>query len=137
MKVLVDTNLVLDVLLGREPFVVEALELFEWIESGQIEATIAATTITNIFYILRKAENRDVALNAITRVLQGFALTPVTRQTIELALQQPTQDFEDGVQIACAEQAQVNAIITRNPRDFAHIQIPVWSVAELRSHLPS
>jgi predicted nucleic acid-binding protein len=135
MKVLVDTNIILDVLLEREPFVTEGMELFEWIEAGRLEATIAATTITNIFYILRKAAGRDFALNAVVRILQGFELAPVSRETIELALQQSTKDFEDGVQIACAEIAQVNAIITRNPKDFTNIPISVWSVAALRSNL--
>jgi predicted nucleic acid-binding protein len=56
MKVLIDTNIVLDLLLEREPFVEEAIALFEQVEAGQVHGYVAATTITNIFYIGRKAQ---------------------------------------------------------------------------------
>lgn len=67
MKILIDTNVVLDLLLEREPFVENAVALFEQVELGRLEGYIAATTITNIFYILRKSEGREVALIAINR----------------------------------------------------------------------
>ena len=135
MRVLVDTNIILDVLLEREPFVEEAISLFEWIEQGQLEAYIAAITITNIFYILRKAESRDFALEAIARILQGFNLCPVSHSTIELALQQALQDFEDGVQVACALESNLDAVITRDRRDFTHSSVPAWSIATLRAQI--
>lgn len=67
MKILIDTNVVLDLLLEREPFVENAVALFEQVELGRLEGYIAATTITNIFYILRKSEGREVAFIAINR----------------------------------------------------------------------
>ncbi len=70
MKVLIDTNIVLDLLLEREPFVESAIALFEQIERGNLIGYIAATTITNIFYIIRKTEGREVALAAINRLLR-------------------------------------------------------------------
>jgi predicted nucleic acid-binding protein len=135
MRVLIDTNIILDVLLEREPFVEDAIDLFTWIEQGQLEAHIAATTITNIFYILRKAESREFALEAIARILQGFNLCPITHNTIELALQQSLKDFEDGVQTACALESNLDAIITRNQRDFSNLSVPAWSIAELRAKI--
>jgi predicted nucleic acid-binding protein len=68
VKILIDTNVVLDLLLEREPFVENAFALFEKIEQGNLEGYIAATTITNIFYIIRKTEGREVALDAINRL---------------------------------------------------------------------
>ena len=76
MKVLVDTNIILDVLLDREPFVENAIQFFELIETGEIQGFIAATTITNIFYILRKLLGREPTneLDAIlTRNKSDFA----------------------------------------------------------------
>lgn len=65
MRVLVDTNVVLDFLQGREPFLEHAARLFERIDFGEIEGLIAATTITNIYYIVRRASGKEVAQDAI------------------------------------------------------------------------
>jgi predicted nucleic-acid-binding protein len=83
VKILIDTNVVLDLLLEREPFIETAIALFEQIEQGNLEGAIAATTITNIFYIIRKAEGREVALEAIHRLLIGLQFCAVDRQTVE------------------------------------------------------
>ena len=69
MRVLIDTNIVLDFLQERGPFVENAARLFERIDAGEIEGFIAATTITNIYYIVRRAAGRAVAQDAITQVL--------------------------------------------------------------------
>ena len=55
MKVLIDTNLVLDLLLNRKPFVAKAVKVFEQAEKGSIEAYLTANAVTDIIYILRKA----------------------------------------------------------------------------------
>lgn len=68
MRVLIDTNVVLDFLQEREPFVENAARLFERIDAGEIEGFIAATTITNIYYIVRRAAGRAVAQDTVTQV---------------------------------------------------------------------
>ena len=65
MRVLIDTNVVLDFLQEREPFVKDAVKLFGRIDAGEIEGFIAATTITNIYYIVRRASRIEAAQNAI------------------------------------------------------------------------
>ena len=72
MKVLIDTNIVLDLLLEREPFVEDAIALFEMVEMSRIQGYIAATTVTNVFYIVRKAQGRDTALLSVSRILAGL-----------------------------------------------------------------
>jgi predicted nucleic acid-binding protein len=79
VKILIDTNVVLDLLLEREPFVEIAIALFEHIEQGNLEGYIAATTIANFFYIIRKTEGREVALAAINRLLIGLQFCAVDR----------------------------------------------------------
>ncbi len=69
MRVLIDTNVVLDFLQEREPFVENAARLFERIDAGEIEGFIAATTITNIYYIVRRAAGRTVAQYDVPRKL--------------------------------------------------------------------
>ncbi|MDB9529460.1 PIN domain-containing protein [Oscillatoria sp. CS-180] len=86
MNILIDTYIVLDLLLERKPYVESATAIFDHIERGTLTGYIAATTITNIFYILRKAKGRDVALASIQRLLIGLQLCAVDRQTVETAL---------------------------------------------------
>lgn len=135
MKVLIDTNIVLDLLLEREPFVEAAIALFELVEAGQVQGYIAATTITNIFYILRKAQGREAALQAVSRIATGLEICAVDRPTIIQALASNLKDFEDGVQFACAVLNQLDAIATRETPDFAGLNIPVWSIAERQVQL--
>lgn len=100
MKILIDTNVILDLILEREPFVEDAMTLFEQIEQGNLEGCIAATTITNIFYIIRKAEGGETAYIAIERLASGLQFCAVDRQTIAIALRLKLNDFEDGIQLA-------------------------------------
>ncbi|HEY9816676.1 MAG TPA: PIN domain-containing protein, partial [Candidatus Obscuribacterales bacterium] len=93
MKILMDTNTVLDLILERQPFVENAVLIFEQIERGNLAGYSAAPTITNIFYILRKAKGRDVALASIHRLLIGLQFCAVDRQTIETALSLDLKDF--------------------------------------------
>lgn len=135
MKILVDTNVVLDLLLEREPFVETAIALFEQIERGNFTGYIAATTITNIFYIIRKTEGHEVALAAINRLLIGLQFCAVDRQTIETALNLGLKDFEDSIQLARATLNQLNAIITRDRKDFIGSTLPIYSPTELLNQL--
>jgi predicted nucleic acid-binding protein len=85
MRVLVDTNVVLDFLQEREPFVENAARLFERIDAGEIEGFIAATTITNIYYIVRRAAGTKVAQDAIAQVLADLNICAVDREVVELS----------------------------------------------------
>lgn len=135
MKILIDTNVVLDLLLEREPFVENAILLFEQIEQGNLEGYIAATTITNIFYIVRKTEGREVAIAAVNRLLIGLQFCAVDRQTIETALSLALKDFEDSIQLACAMLSQLDAIVTRDRKDFIGSKLPIYSPTELLNQL--
>lgn len=135
MKILIDTNIVLDLILEREPFVENAILLFEQIECGNLAGYIAATTITNVFYIIRKIEGREVALAAIHRLLIGLQFCAIDRQTIETALSLGLKDFEDSIQLACATLDQLDAIVTRDPKDFSSSNLPIYSPTELLTQL--
>ncbi|MGI0487376.1 type II toxin-antitoxin system VapC family toxin [Pantanalinema rosaneae CENA516] len=97
MRVLIDTNVVLDFLQEREPFVENAARLFERIDAGEIEGFIAATTITNIYYIVRRAAGRVVAQDAIMQVLSDLNICAVNLEIFEQALTLNFEDFEDAV----------------------------------------
>jgi predicted nucleic acid-binding protein len=119
MRILIDTNVVLDFLQEREPFVENAARLFECIDAGEIEGFIAATTITNIYYIVRRAAGRVVAQDAITQVLVDLNICAVDRDVLEQALALNFEDFEDAVQYVCAVVHNIDAWLTdkTNRRD--------------------
>ena len=131
MKVLIDTNVVLDFLLERKPFVEAAADLFEKIDNGQVKAFIAATTITNIYYILRKSSSSTIAIDAIQQILRDLNICPVDLMILQQAVEMNFSDFEDAVQYACALTWQVDAIVTRDVSGFTTSQIRVVSPDEL------
>ncbi|BAY41089.1 hypothetical protein NIES2111_54800 [Nostoc sp. NIES-2111] len=125
MRVLIDTNVVLDFLQERESFVANAARLFERIDTGEIEGFIAATTITNIYYIVRRAAGRAVAQDAVTQILSDLNICAVDLEILEQALALNFEDFEDAVQYACAVVHGVDAIITRDASGFTNAEIPI------------
>ncbi len=131
MRVLVDTNVILDFLQEREPFVEDATKVFELIDAGEIEGFIAATTITNIYYIVRRAVGLAAAEDAITQILTDLQICKVDRAILEDAIALRFRDFEDGVQYACAIAYGVDAIVTRDVSGFVASEIPVKSPREL------
>lgn len=133
MKVLIDTNVVLDFLQEREPFVENAVKLFERIDTGEVEGFITATTITNIYYIVRKVAGKVVAQDAIAQILLDLNICAVNLEILEQALALNFEDFEDAVQYACALAYNVDAIVTRDISGFVNSNIPVVLPAELDS----
>jgi predicted nucleic acid-binding protein len=131
MRVLVDTNVVLDFLQEREPFVENAARLFERIDAGEIEGFIAATTITNIYYIVRRAAGANVAQDAITQVLADLNICAVDREVMEQAIALNFRDFEDAVQYVCGVVNNVDAIVTRDASGFVGAEIPVMLPEDL------
>ena len=140
MRILIDTNVVLDFLQEREPFVEDAAKLFEKIDAGEKSGFIAATTITNIYYIVRKAAGIVAAEDAITQILTDLYICPVDRSVIEQAMRKRLQqgsiafnfrDFEDAVQYACAIAHGLDVIVTRDVSGFVSGEIPVVSPGEL------
>ncbi len=135
MRVLLDTNILLDVLLDRAPFVADASAIWAACDAGTLIACIPASTLTDIFYIARRASDIATARIAIGLCLAAFQILPVDRQTLEQATTLPGDDFEDNVQIACATIAGLDAIVTRNGADYAGAPLAVLSPAELVARL--
>ena len=131
MNVLFDTNVFLDLLLAREPFSESAAWLTSQAESGAINGSLCATTLTNIFYIASKALGREQASAAVTTIMSIFDVAPVTRSVLEDALTTPCKDFEDAVLYQSALHYGCDVIVTRNGKDFAKAEIPVLTPVEL------
>jgi predicted nucleic acid-binding protein len=130
-RIFIDTNIVLDFLLEREPFVEDAARLFAKIDAGEIAGFIAATTITNIYYIIRKAAGVIVAQDAISQILTDLHICAVDKNILETAVALNFRDFEDAVQYACAMKSMVDVIVTRDLSGFLGSEIPVILSGEL------
>ena len=136
MKVLVDTNVLLDFLLEREPFKKDAEELFAAIDSGQIIGYITATTLTDIFYIARKhTRSLELAREAVSSTLETMTICPVNRNVLEAAFASGLTDFEDAVQIYSAIAQNLDAIVTPDTKGFVSSPIPVYTVQKLLEKL--
>ncbi len=118
MKILVDTNVILDVLLDRKPFSEPAVRLFTLIENSVVEAFLCATTVTTVDYLLNQSVPREEAREALHRLLELFEISPVNRPVIEEALQSRVADFEDAVLACSANLVGVSAVVTRNTKGF-------------------
>lgn len=128
MRVLLDTNIILDFFLEREPFFHDASRLFDAIADKKVEGFVTASSITDIFYICRR-QTQDVeeARQILVTTLALLSVCPVDHSRLAAALESGLADFEDAVQIACAEAQNLEAIITRNPQDFQTTNISVFS----------
>jgi len=131
VKVMFDTNVVLDVLLAREPHVDAAAKLFALVDTGVIEGSICATTATTAYYIAAKSSGRERAHALVRELLALFDVAHVDRGVLDRALDLDFADFEDAVLHEAARVGGMAAIVTRNGRDFAKATLPVFSPAEL------
>jgi len=133
VRVIVDTNVVLDVLLARKLFVSAAVQLFGLIERGQVEGMLCATSVTTLDYLLTQSLSRAESRETLRRLLRLFEIAPVTRAVIEEALQSRMTDFEDAVVEQAGRLAGAEAVITRDTRDFRQSVIKALAPDELLS----
>lgn len=119
MRLLVDIDVALDVILDREPWVTEAALLFSAIHAGLAEGYLAGHTIPTIHYIVREnRKDRAVADAAVAKLLRIFTVVAAGNPELLQALALRFSDFEDAVQAACAVKVSADFIVTRNLKDF-------------------
>ncbi len=125
MRILIDTNVILDIFLDREPFVNDAGLIWKAHEEERLTAYVSAITPVNLFYIARKLQGREIAAQAVHKLIGTLPVTMVNQSILESALVLGFKDFEDAVQHASAEAHGLDAIITRNIEDFAKARLEV------------
>ena len=135
MRVLFDTNVVLDLLLERAPYVEEAQILFEYVERGEITGMLGATTVTTIHYLASKALGEKEARGVLTTLLNLFDIAGVTRVVLQEALDSGNRDYEDAVLIAASVHAGVDVIVTRDAKGFDKAAVAVMTPGEFLASL--
>ena len=132
MKILIDTNIVLDVMIKREPFYKLSMEILSLTKKDDIEEYVSASAITDIYYLAyRQLRDKSMVKKLMKELLTIVSVASVSEQEIENALSLEWNDFEDSVQYSVAYLQEMDGIVTRNPGDYKEAKIKVWKPEEL------
>lgn len=130
-RLLIDTNIVIDLLSKRDKFYDEAADLFSRADKKELELKISSLTFANTNYILTKLKSSKEAREILRKFKVLVELLSLDDKITELALSDDNfPDFEDGLQYYSAIENQIDVIITRNKKDFKNSKIPVLTVKE-------
>ena len=121
MRVLLDTNIVIDSFFAREPYNEDSDMIFDLVADKIIAGYITASSITDIYYLLRKKFNDADSRNKIRMLLKIFRVTKVTKTDCLAALDSLIPAFEDALVSVCADNANSDYIITR---DIDFLKVP-------------
>jgi predicted nucleic acid-binding protein len=136
-RVLLDLNLVLDVLLDRQPHAESACALWAAVEMGEAEGLIAAHCVTTLHYLAARSGGRQFGDGCVAGVLSVFGVATVDADVLQQAVAMRWADFEDAVCAAAATGAGCQIIATRDPRGFrgsvAPAMTPEQALAAIRA----
>ncbi|MBP0977523.1 MAG: PIN domain-containing protein [Oscillospiraceae bacterium] len=131
MKVLVDTNVILDVLCNRADFVEDSSKIWKYCELDKIEGYISALSVPNIVYILRKELDPGKTSKLINQITMIFKIADLKSSDLKNAADMLSSDYEDALQMCQASRINADYIVTRNIRDFRESKVPAMKPAEL------
>ena len=137
MTALVDTNILLDYFLARQPFDVPALAIWRANEQGRFAGYFSGITVVNLFYVARKEIGKTGARQAVAELLAVMHVAPIDEAVVRVAHSLQWSDYEDAVQHASATASGLDAIVTRNLADYKGATLPVFSPAEFLAQLPT
>jgi predicted nucleic acid-binding protein len=134
-KILIDTNIILDYLLTRDPFYEDAKQIITSCVNGKLKGCVAAHSINNIFFILRKEYSVDERKKLLLYLCTIFDIEGIDRNKILAGLKNDDfSDFEDCLQMECAKTYGAEYIITRNIEDYKNSEIKVITAKDFVSH---
>lgn len=129
-RMLIDTNIIVDLLAKREDFYQEAQELFTLADGKNILLFISALTFANMHYLLLRDLNAEAARKIMITFKTLVEVLPLDDKILELALASDFNDFEDAIQYYTALDNRLDMIITRNKKDFRKSKLPVLTAGE-------
>lgn len=134
-RLLLDVNVILDVLLDREPWADAAAGLWAAVESGRVRGLIPAHGVTTIHYLMRKARGVEFADRGVSDILSVFGVAGIDGRVLEAALALRLADFEDAVCAAAGAAARCDLLVTRDPAGFRGSPVKVASPGEALARL--
>ncbi len=136
MRLLIDTNVILDVLLQREPFCAAAEKVLSLPKENGVEKYFSASAVTDVYYIAyRQIKNRETVRELLRRVLQTVKIATVTAEDIHAAFALNWKDFEDSVQYSVAKSNRFDGIVTRNMQGFADDEVKIFTPEEICQYI--
>ncbi len=135
MRVLVDTDILLDVALDRQPHVEASARLLDALEVRPGAGYVAWHSLANFFYMVAPTRSRADARRFLEELLGFLEVAPTTTEGARQAARMPMPDFEDALQVAAALACGAGVIATRNLRDFRRSPVPAADPAEVVSGL--
>ena len=135
-KIFVDTNIIVDLIADRKPFSKFAIDLFSKAENKKIRLFTSSHSIATTHYLLKKyIEEKDLR-NILYDLTDYITIIPIEGETIKKGLRSKHKDFEDALQIICANSIEkIDCIVTRNIKDFKECEITVLTPDELYNKL--
>ena len=122
MKVFVDTNIFIDILVDRKPFSYDSTMIYKMCENDIITGYIAPITINNIYYICRKVKSKSIIKEYLSNISTNFKIAMMTSKTIIKANRLKIHNYEDALQYAMALEIECNYLITRNTKDYQDVK---------------
>lgn len=130
MRILLDTNIILDIALRREPHFTFSVQAFKAIDNKIIFGFVTATTITDIYYIAKREKGHQIALDFISNLIEIIDIIGIDRNIIIKSLVSQINDFEDAIQSISSLLNNIDYIITRNQKDFSKSDIKALTPVE-------
>lgn len=136
ITVLIDTNIFIDVLQDRIPFTDNSQAVIGLVTQKKIKGAVAAHSITNLWYILRKTHSDEERRNYLLSLFEIFDVVSIDKNRLVAALENSNfKDFEDSLQDECAYAINADYIITRNAKDFESSMVKALTPEEFLENL--
>ena len=129
-NVFVDSDVILDVLIDRDPFNVEANQVFTFAETGQIKLMTSPLCVANTHYVISKKIGNANSKSLLSTVLKLMTVVDMPASVVQNAFASKVTDFEDALQVETAMNSGADVIVTRNIKDFRHSTIPVLTPSQ-------
>ncbi|MCY4583624.1 MAG: PIN domain-containing protein [Chloroflexi bacterium] len=133
--ILLDTDVLLDVALRRQPHAVTSVELLNRFQRGEQRVFLAWHTVSNLFYLMNRAQRGASARDFILGLMRFVQVAPAGTEAVRYAASLPMADFEDAMQVAAARACGAEYIVTRNLSDFERSPIPAVTPQEALARL--
>lgn len=135
MNALIDTNVVVDVLVRRVPFFADSSRVLDRAERGDFTAWLCATTITTVFYLVRRHLGATETIERLEDLTAICSTAAVNKAVINSALRSPFRDFEDAILNYSALTVGADCIVTRNESDFRHSSLLAYTPSQFLAAL--
>nr|WP_263012886.1 PIN domain-containing protein [Ancylothrix sp. D3o] len=137
VKILIDTNVIMDVALERHPFFEDSNQVFTLVQQQKVEAYVSGSTFGDLYYLIRKNQGREGSLDFLRRLVTICRVATVNQDVINRSLSSNFRDFEDAIQYHTAIINNLEVIVTRNTQDYREASLQILTPTQLLEQFTS